>query len=166
MIPPVMTATVERLPHQANETDDTAESLAFVELLRTYEVLSSSVGRFFQDHGVTAQQFNVLRILADDTDEEGLPCSSISDRLINRVPDITRLLDRLERAGLVRRYRDSRDRRVVRAALTEQGGELVERMSGPLDAVYRDLFTHLEGDELDRLVLLLQKARGAEGTSQ
>ena len=166
MLLAVMTASMERVPSAADPDSESTESRAYVELVRTYEVLSTTVGSFFQDHGVTSQQFNVLRILADDVDGEGLPCSSISDRLINRVPDITRLLDRLERAGLVRRYRDSRDRRVVRAALTEQGGTLVERMSGPLEAVYRDMLSHLPGDDLDRLVLLLKKARGAEGTSQ
>ena len=143
-----------------------AEVEAYVELVRAHEALSTTVGRFFQEHGVTPQQFNVLRILADDSEGEGLPCSSISDRLMNRVPDITRLLDRLERAGLVRRYRDSRDRRVVRASLTEEGGALVERMTNPLQSVYREMLQHLREDELDRLIVLLKKVRRAEGTSR
>jgi len=135
---------------------------AYLALVRTYEALSAEIGRFFSERGVTPQQFNVLRILADDTDREGLRCSSISERLTNRVPDITRLLDRLERAGLVKRHRDPKDRRVVRAALTDDGRALVERMATPLDEAFGALFTHLDEDELTRLTKLLKKARRAE----
>jgi DNA-binding MarR family transcriptional regulator len=152
--PPEVAATVA--------DDDPAPIRAYLALVRAYEALSADIGQFFHDRGVTPQQFNVLRILADDAGGEGLRCSSISDRLTNRVPDITRLLDRLERAGLVERHRDPKDRRVVRAALTDTGRALVERMAAPLDEAFRALFSHLDEDELDQLTTLLKKARRAE----
>ena len=82
------------------------------------------------------------------------------------MPDITRLLDRLERAGLVHRYRDTRDRRVVRGTLTPEGSDLVERMAAPLEALHCDLVSHLDADERKHLVSLLRKARRAGGKSQ
>ncbi len=137
---------------------------AYLAVVRAYETLSADIAQFFQERGITPQQFNVLRILADDTSGVGLRCSSISERLTNRVPDITRLLDRLERAGLVERHRDPSDRRVVRAGLTDDGRALVERMEAPLEEAFRALFSHLDEDELDQLITLLKKARRAEGT--
>jgi len=137
---------------------------AYLELVRSHEALSAEIAQFFSDRGITPQQFNVLRILADDVKGEGLRCSGISKRLVNRVPDITRLLDRLERAGLVARHRDARDRRVVRAALTAEGRALVDQIQGPLEEAVRALFAHLDEGELDQLTSLLKKARRAEGT--
>lgn len=149
-------------PTGAPREEESAPARAYLALVRAYEALSAELSQFFHDRGVTPQQFNVLRILAEDADREGLRCSSISERLVNRVPDITRLLDRLERAGLVQRHRDPNDRRVVRAALTGDGRALVERMEAPLDEAFRALFAHLDEGELDQLTQLLKKARRAE----
>lgn len=146
----------------APEVGEAAPVRAYLALVRTYEALSAELGQFFSERGITPQQFNVLRILVDDTDGNGLRCSSISERLINRVPDITRLLDRLEKAGLVKRHRDPKDRRVVRAALTDDGLALVERMETPLEEAFGALFSHLDEDELSQLTKLLKKARRAE----
>lgn len=163
-------AALETLDEFSDMTDvpeaATMPVLAFEELVRAQETLSAELAQFFADRGITPQQFNVLRILADDEDPDGLRCSSISDRLVNRVPDITRLLDRLERAGLVRRHRDARDRRVVRAALTIEGRSLVDRMAAPLNDAFAELFEHLDDAELEQLTTLLKKARRAEGTPQ
>ena len=146
------------------ESDPLATIRAYLELVRSHEAMSAAVAQFFSERGITPQQFNVLRILADDSETDGLRCSSISERLVNRVPDITRLLDRLERAGLVARHRDAQDRRVVRAALTTEGRALVERTQPPLDLAFEELFEHLDEDELEQLTSLLKKARRAEGT--
>ncbi len=165
-----MTQPLERVlpepPENASERQRPPALLAYLELLRSHEALSSEIAHFFGERGITSQQFNVLRILADDMEGVGLRCSGISERLVNRVPDITRLLDRLERAGLVARHRDARDRRVVRASLTAEGRALVERIQGPLEDVFRRLFDHLDEGELDQLSFLLKKARRAEGTSR
>ena len=131
----------------------------FLELVRTHEALETAAARFFKDFGVTAQQFNVLRILYVRAHETGIPCSAIAERLLTRVPDMTRLLDRLERAGLVSRARCSDDRRVVRAELTDRGVALVERIHGPLLAFHEELAGHLSPDESQELVRLLIKAR-------
>ncbi|MBO6936411.1 MAG: MarR family transcriptional regulator [Deltaproteobacteria bacterium] len=164
-----MTQPLERVPPEAPEDAATGRQRppalkAYLELLRSHEALSTEIAQFFGERGITPQQFNVLRILADDTEAEGLRCSGISERLVNRVPDITRLLDRLEKAGLVARHRDARDRRVVRAALTAEGRALVDRTQGPLEDAFRRLFDHLDEAELDQLSSLLKKARRAEGT--
>ena len=172
-----MAQPLKRVPEEPSEPADVGSTgraksdpppamRAYLELIRSHEALSAQVAQFFSERGITPQQFNVLRILADDHEEGGLRCSSISERLVNRVPDITRLLDRLERAGLVARHRDARDRRVVRAALTAEGHALVERMGPPLDDSLRGLFAHLDEAELDLLTSLLKKARRAEGTSR
>jgi len=154
-------------PDGSPRRSESAPARAYLALVRAFEALSADISQFFHDRGVTPQQFNVLRILADDAEGAGLRCSSISERLINRVPDITRLLDRLERSGLVERHRDPNDRRVVRAALTSEGHALVERMEAPLDEAFHALFDHLDEDELDQLTQLLKKARRAEeGTEE
>src|SRR5215213_3217733 len=91
------------------------EQEAFLNLQRTADVLMSRMGAVMQDHaGVSPTQYNVLRILRGAGDD-GLPCRAVADRMVTRDPDITRLLDRLERDGLISRTRDTRDRRVVLA---------------------------------------------------
>jgi len=141
------------------EPDPTQE--VYLELVRTHELLSAANHRFFQQHGVTPQQYNVLRVLYVRDEGDGVPCSTISSLLLNRVPDITRLLDRLERGGLVTRHRCESDRRVVRTRLTPQGHDLVETLHSPLHAHHQELAGHLDADELDTLTKLLTKLRTA-----
>lgn len=139
--------------------EPTATQRVYLELLRTHEAFETAAARFFKGYGVTGQQFNVLRILYVRAHEAGIPCSAIAGRLLNRVPDMTRLLDRLERAGLVSRARCAEDRRVVRAQLTAEGVALVERIHAPLLAFHDDLAGSLSGDEARQLVRLLERAR-------
>src|SRR3712207_9084149 len=99
-----------------------AEQEAFLNLQRTADVLMARMAEVLKTQGVSPTQYNVLRILRGAGDE-GLPCGAVAERMITRDPDITRLLDRLEKQGLIARARDTRDRRVVMASNAGAGGE-------------------------------------------
>lgn len=133
----------------------------FLALLRAYECIAAEAAKFFQPFGITMQQFNVLRVLYVQGTEHGLRCSDIGERLINRDPDMTRLLDRLERAELIERHRCTADRRVVWTQLTDKGFDLVEAIHEPLLAFHEERFKHLSGDERAALRGLLEKLRQA-----
>ena len=92
------------------------ETRTYLDLVRTHGCLTTRSGEVFKPHGITEQQYYVLRIL-DETEARGLPCLEIARQLPTPAPDVTRLLDRMLRAGLVTRERDESDRRVVMAAI-------------------------------------------------
>ena len=94
------------------------EEAAFLELLRTTDMLSRSLVKVLKTEDVSGTQYNVLRILRGSP--EGLPCGEIASRMITRDPDITRLLDRLEKRGLISRCRETKDRRMVMARITPE----------------------------------------------
>ena len=112
--------------HPTTEAYRQPEQEVFVNLLRSYDCLWSEQGKFFARFGVTPQQFNVLKVLASPNEGPGVACQAIAEKLLNRVPDITRLLDRLEQAGLIWRERCCADRRVVRISATRQGKRILE----------------------------------------
>ena len=114
--------------------------------------------RLFGQHGITAQQYNALRILRGHGGD-GLPCLEISAQMISRAPDITRLVDRLEHAGFVARSRTSKDRRVVRVQITERGLELLMQLDQPVLDLHQRLLGHMTRAELTELNRLLVKAR-------
>ena len=107
---------------------------------------------------LSANQYNVLRILRGAPD--GLACGEIGNRMITRDPDITRLLDRLEKRGLISRCRESKDRRMVMATITPEGLDLLARMDEPVRAMHRSQLGHLGRERLAALTELLQAARG------
>lgn len=136
------------------------EQEAFVSLVRSYDCLWSEQNKFFQRFDITPQQFNVLKILASQSDEgHGVACQAIGEQLLNRVPDITRLLDRLEQAGLIWRERCCSDRRVVRTHLTEAGRVKVQEIGEPLREALKARFGHMTSEELRELARLLTKLR-------
>src|SRR5713226_6186305 len=100
------------------------EEEAFVALMRTADQLAWRGAEMLKQHGLSPTQYNALRILRG-AGAKGLACSEIGERMINRDPDITRLVDRLERRGLVQRSRDKRDRRVITTRITGAGLELL-----------------------------------------
>jgi DNA-binding MarR family transcriptional regulator len=102
-------------------------------------------------------QYNVLRILRGAP--EGLPCGEIAGRLITRDPDVTRLLDRMEKRGLISRARDSRDRRMVLTRISAEGLKLVNRLDEPVLQMHRKLLGHLGKERLRALGELLAAAR-------
>jgi DNA-binding MarR family transcriptional regulator len=109
---------------------------------------------------VTPTQYNVLRILRGAGDA-GLCRNEVRDRMVAPVPDATRLLDRLEAAGLIRRERSVEDRRVVTTRISAEGLRLLEALDEPVQTLHRAHFGHLSGEELDILIQLLDRVRAA-----
>ncbi|GAC1516732.1 MAG: MarR family transcriptional regulator [Gemmatimonadaceae bacterium] len=104
---------------------------AYLNLVRTAEILGEGLVETLRPHGLTATQYNALRILRGAGDA-GLQCSEVGERMVTREPDVTRLLDRLEKAGLVERERDSTDRRVVTARITAGGLARLRKLDRPV----------------------------------
>jgi len=114
--------------------------------------------QLFGQEGVTFQQYNVLRILRG-AGSDGLPTLDIGDRMIERTPGVTRIVDRLEAKGLAYRDRGIEDRRQVWCRITETGLELLARLEEPVHELDNLLFAGLSGEELDALVQLLENVR-------
>ena len=131
---------------------------AMLNLLRSSDLMQIAFTRLFRAHSLSSPQYNILRILRGEGGD-GLPCLEIASRMITCVPDITRLIDRLDRAGLVRRERSEADRRVIRVALTEEGRAVLDRLDGPVEELHRRLLGHLTAGELVELSRLLVKVR-------
>jgi len=133
------------------------EEAAFLELLRTTDQLSRGLVPLLKAEELSPMQYNVLRILRGAP--EGLPCGEIGQRMITRDPDITRLLDRLQKRGLIARWRDSKDRRMVLARITPEGLEALARLDGPMQEGHRAQLGHLGRERLKALCELLRVAR-------
>lgn len=130
---------------------------AILNVLRTSDQFQNRLGRFFREYGLTCSQYNVLRILRGEG--KPLPSLEIADRMVQVVPAITGLVDRLEKLGLVTRERCHKDRRVVYVTLTEKAVSLLQEMDKPGLAVHEQLIGHLTRQELKQLNRLLVKAR-------
>jgi DNA-binding MarR family transcriptional regulator len=135
------------------------EEALFLELLRTTDILSRSLVTVLKTGDLSANQYNVLRILRGAPD--GLPCGEIASRMITRDPDITRLLDRLEKRSLISRCRETKDRRTVMARITPEGLKLLARLDQPVQQAHRKQLGHLGRERLRTLTELLHAARGA-----
>ncbi len=109
-------------------------------------------------HGITQAQYNVLRILRG-CHPGHYTCSDIASRLLDRTPDVTRLLERLKARGLIRRQRAEHDRRVVEVEITDEGLALLAALDAPMEAALTCLTRHLTDDELATLSRLLEKLR-------
>jgi MarR family transcriptional regulator, organic hydroperoxide resistance regulator len=118
------------------------------------------VESLIEPHGITGQQYNVLRILRG-AEPDGLPTLTIADRMIERAPGITRMIDRLEAKGLVARDRRGADRRCVHCRITARGLELLRSLDRPVDAAERAAFAALNEKELTQLTALLERVRNA-----
>lgn len=133
------------------------EEVAFLELCRTTDMLSRRLTVLLKSEDLSATQYNVLRILRGAPD--GLPCGEIGNRMITRDPDITRLLDRLEKRELISRCREIKDRRMVMARITPEGMKLLAVMDEPVQEMHRSQLGHLGRGWLRTLTELLQTAR-------
>jgi DNA-binding MarR family transcriptional regulator len=133
------------------------EEAAFLDLLRTTDMLSRGLVQVLKTEGISATQYNVLRILRGAPG--GLACGEIASRMITRDPDITRLLDRLEKRRLISRWREARDRRTVMARITPQGLALLTRLDEPVEAAHRKQLGHLGRERLRTLSEVLSLAR-------
>lgn len=135
------------------------EERAFLNLLRTGDVLERAFHRKTRDFGLTATQYNALRILRK-VYPNGLTCAAIGNRMITAEPDITRLLGRLKTLELIQQTRDGQDRRVVWTRIAPKGLELLERMTPTIERVPVELLGHMSREELTKFVRLLEKACG------
>jgi DNA-binding MarR family transcriptional regulator len=137
------------------------EEYAYVALLRAADRLEGEFADWLKPHGLSPTQYNALRILRG-AGPEGLPCSEVGARMINRDPDITRLMDRLEKRALVRRSRGKADRRVVRASITEAGGDLLKGLDVAVSQFIRGRLGHLGPERVRELVEMLGELNGME----
>jgi len=133
------------------------EEAAFLDLLRTTDMLSRGLVQVLKSEDLSSTQYNVLRILRGAPD--GLPCGEIASRMITRDPDVTRLLDRLEKRELISRCREAKDRRTVMARITPEGLKLLARLDEPVQAAHRKQLGHLGRGRLRALSELLRVAR-------
>jgi DNA-binding MarR family transcriptional regulator len=133
------------------------EEAVFLDMLRTADLLSRRLVPVLKESALSPAQYNVLRILRGA--REGLPCGEIAARMITRDPDITRLLDRLEKQGLIARNREARDRRTVLTRITSKGLNLLARLDQPVLQAHRKLLGHLGQGRLRKLTGLLEAAR-------
>jgi len=134
---------------------------AGVALLRTADVLRHDVDRALAPHGITGQQYNVLRILRGAHPGK-LPTLEIAARLIERQPGVTRLLDRIEARGLVTRERCREDRRQVLCRITRAGLDVLAAADGPLNEIESRRLGRLAGPDLEKLVRILDRVREEE----
>jgi len=140
-----------------------AEQEAALNIVRTQDFLQGEFADLFTQYDLSGPQYNVLRILRG-TGGEGVRTTEISAQMVARTPDITRLVDRLEKAGLVCRARTSADRRVVLVSITKAGLELLARLDKPVLELHARLMKRLSKAELAELIRLLEKVRQAEAS--
>ena len=132
------------------------EAHAFVALQKAADSLAQQVEQLLKANELTAAQYNTLRILRG-AEPEGLACSSIADRMISHDPDMTRLLDRMEKRTLITRERQKDDRRVVKTRITPQGLDLLKSLDQPVHEMHKRQFAHVPGARLKLLIELLDQ---------
>ncbi len=136
------------------------EEEAILSIARTAALLEHAGSEELKPFGLTITQYNVLRILRG-AGENGLCRNEVGERLVTRVPDVTRLLDRMETAGLIVRHRGGDDRRYVTTRVTEKGLKLLEKIDRELPAIHGRQLGHVAQKRLRELIALLQEVRGA-----
>lgn len=141
-----------------NKPFQTLEEEALLNIIRTAEVFSWQTSSLFKEMDLTATQYNVLRILRG-AGSDGLLCREISERMLTKDPDITRLLDRLELRGFILRNRDSRDRRIITVKITNEGLETLNSLDKPVTEHNQKLLGHLSEEQLQQLISLLELVR-------
>ena len=127
-------------------------------MLRTADQLAVPMTEVLREANLSLSQYNVLRILRG-AGADGLACGEISERMVRRDPDLTRLLDRLEQRGLVTRARSTADRRVVLAMISKEGLHLLDSLDETVHATVKDTLSHMNKERLHALCELLEEAR-------
>lgn len=131
-----------------------AEDQTFIALLKAADALAQEAEQVLKAKGLTGTQYNVLRILRG-AEPGGLACSTISERMISHDPDMTRLLDRMEKRSLITRQRQSDDRRVVKTRITASGLEILKRLEQPIRELHKRQFRHMATARVKTLASLL-----------
>lgn len=148
----IQTEIKQRKPFTCREEE------LFLNILRSSDLLQRRISEVLKASELSSTQYNVLRILRG-AGGEGLACGEISNRMVTRDPDITRLLDRLEKRGLVARSREKEDRRVVTARIAPAGLDLLKKLDEPVVQMHRAQLGHLEAKQQETLIRLLEIAR-------
>lgn len=148
-------------PFRKKKRAASPEEILFLELIRTADMLARGPAAVLRAADLSPNQYNVLRILRGSP--QGLPCGEVASRMITRDPDITRLLDRLEKRSLISRCRETKDRRMVRARITPEGLKLLNSLDEPVQEAHRRQLGHLSGTQYTTLSDLLLAARSAVG---
>ena len=133
---------------------------AQLNIVRTGNLLTDSFEQLLKPHGITGTQYNVLRILRG-AEPEGLCRNEVRDRLLSRMPDATRLLDRMEQAGFVNRSREGDDRRLVTTRITAKGRSLVDELDAVVEKEHQRRLGHLSEKQTRKLIKLLTLVRSA-----
>jgi MarR family transcriptional regulator, organic hydroperoxide resistance regulator len=141
---------------QAQRASLPSEDRAFIALQKAADKLALQAEQLLKSNGLTGAQYNVLRILRG-AQPDGLPCSSISERMISHDPDMTRLLDRMEKRNLISRQRQSDDRRVVKTRITSVGLELLKKLDAPVRELHKRQFAHMGAARVKILAVLLDE---------
>jgi DNA-binding MarR family transcriptional regulator len=134
------------------------EQTVFLNIQKTADQLMVEVAQALKPAELSPTQYNVLRILRA-AGAEGLACGRIAQRMLTREPDMTRLLDRLEKRELIERSRDTVDRRVVRGFITQRGRELLAGLDRTMSDLHRRQLSHLGRQRLKTLTDLLEASR-------
>ena len=157
---------MQSLQHELKKKSafDSPEQQAYLNLAYTHAQLTAEFTKLFKAHGLSEATYNILRVLRGvrkhpENGRDALPCGEIGGRLVTRVPDVTRLIDRLVKAGLVDRIRGEADRRVVLARITTQGLAKLRKLDSPLLDLHEQTLGHLTSAELKQLNNLLERAR-------
>ncbi len=137
---------------------DSLEQEVFLNLWRTYDRLRALEDELFGRYELTPQQYNALRLLRGEH-PRAVPTLALAARLVSRAPDITRLLDKLERRGLIERDRPAENRRVVRVRVTDAGLALLRSLDTPVGECHDRQLGHLSAEQMRTLAELLRLAR-------
>jgi DNA-binding MarR family transcriptional regulator len=143
---------------KAGKRFDSPQQEVFLNLWRTYDRLRALEDELFGRFGLTAQQYNALRILRAAYPAK-VPTLALATRLVSRAPDITRLLDKLHDRGLIDRERPAANRRTVMVGITESGLAMIEEIDPHVRDCHVRQLGHLADDEMSTLVTLLNKVR-------
>ena len=140
---------------------------AYLNIVRTASVLGGDFHALFKAAGLTEASYNVLRILRGREDQIGPDCrgvraTDIADDMVVRVPDVTRLVDRLVDRGLAERARCTEDHRVVYVKVTPAGRAVLDALDRPVRDLHERQLAHMSADELNQLNRLLERARDGE----
>jgi MarR family transcriptional regulator, organic hydroperoxide resistance regulator len=133
-----------------------SEDRAFIALQKAADQLALQAEQLLKSNGLTGAQYNVMRILRG-AEPEGLACSTIAERMISHDPDMTRLLDRMEKRNLITRERQKDDRRVVKTRITGGGLELLKRLDPPIRELHKRQFAHMGSARVKVLADLLDE---------
>lgn len=137
---------------------DSVQQEAYLALWRTYDRLRAIEDELFGPLDLTAQQYNLLRLLRAEHPDP-VAASGLAERLVSRAPDVTRMLDKLETRGLVRRVRSETDRRAVQVSITEAGIAQLNAIAKPLQQCHERQLGHVPMADLQTLIALLQSVR-------